>query len=388
MTKKNNNMKINLLFFLVLFFSIATTTAIESKHSEDKILIEFLSSIKTKNNEMVNFNSQNDYYDEKKADYQAVFLDKNDVFGGVVYDGEMFVISISKKFWDLKFTESEKVRLIQVNHSYNQLLEVYDKLVAYIESSQTERTLEMYINEKENNIVISGKTPIDVKDLKMFYEKLKTNQTDAPSVVFSINKDLFNEIPTLSAGQKILAPDTCSMGYSAFLSGRYGFVTAGHCTNGPGKVVKTGSGTIIGKTIAHSTSTDSAFVHLDYGYSMDRYSRASTGQSHMYSKVDSSVAYVGATLIINSINGHMQSQITTLNKYVSYHNDGYDYSVKDAIGINKPLVSGTSGAAALQYYDGKYNVVGIAISTSVSSGTISKARNINNALGITYAPAP
>ena len=81
--------------------------------------------------------------------------------------------------------------------------------------------------------------------------------------------------------------------------------------------------------------TDLAFVHLDYGFSMNRYSRTSTGQSHLYSSVDSSVAYVeGGTAIINSINGQRQSQISTLNNYVSYENDGYNFSIKDSIAIN------------------------------------------------------
>ncbi|NLC04903.1 MAG: hypothetical protein GX778_00045, partial [Erysipelothrix sp.] len=166
-----------------------------------------------------------------------------------------------------------------------------------------------------------------------------------------------------------------------------GFVPAGHCTNGTGQNVRNSSNNVIGVTTTHSTSTDSSFVEMRNGYTMDQFSVSSFGNMLFYSTVNSSYAVVGADVIIYSRNGVHAGTITSLTYYVSYSSGGYTYSVNNTIRINAGIPGGTSGAAAIVMgmFDA-HAVVGIAISSNGSGSSISKSSLINSALGITSAP--
>ena len=166
-----------------------------------------------------------------------------DYFGGMYIDDEENLIievvdNLKPKKTNIKYNDfAEMINVVDdsnikyVKNSYNELEKVNNKIEEYIQSNNPGNILAHYIDVVNNKVVVELN---DYNEVEI--ENFRRVVLDSELINF-IKGNLVSVTSTYNPGGALLdgaGNQSCSIGYRAKLSGKAGFVTAGHCTMAAG----------------------------------------------------------------------------------------------------------------------------------------------------------
>lgn len=297
-------------------------------------------------------------------------------------DGKLVIYQVDmKNKASYLSNENDNVVYKECKYSYNELIEIKNKIENYIEDNPNDRlskSITKYgIYDDKNQVIVTMDNLSE--DLIATFK----NKIDSRDAISFAQEEAAEKLISVKAGQGIGVANVgdFSMGYWAKRNGKIGFVTAGHGAL-PNTTVKYNNykGTNIAKTIVsyESGAVDAAFCEI----TNSNYSPSNTlnGTSNNLSTTTSNPG-VGTT--INKIgisSGHTSGKVlsTSVNKKFS---DGT--TVNNLTETSVKTMAGDSGGIFYSYISSSNTrlTLGIVVGGSSTKSYYSKASSINSKLG-------
>jgi hypothetical protein len=231
----------------------------------------------------------NDYYNIKDV-YNDIYPS---YFGGMYIsdDASNLVIQIVKNnipkenseefsFYNEILNMDDSIQIEYVNNSYNELNEANTNIASVFSANDNsyQNISSSYIDIMNNSVTVEliDNTPIQQIKVKNTISKAKSS-IDSNLIKFTKGKENVTQA-NINAGGYISAKSgySCSMGMRVKYNGKNGYLTAGHCTNGIGTTIQ--SGTVRARQLANNQKFDYAFIETNSSYTptntLEKYSNS------------------------------------------------------------------------------------------------------------------
>lgn len=291
----------------------------------------------------------NDYYNIKDV-YNDTYPS---YFGGMYIsdDASNLVIQIVRNNIPSKDSEEfeiynkilnmdSSIQIEYVNYSYNELNEANNNVSKALSTNDyTQNISSTYIDIMNNSVTVELIENNQEQQMKIKNKMLKSKASTTALIKFADGEK--NTTHTnINAGGKISAKSgySCSMGMRVRYNGKNGYLTAGHCTNGIGTTIQ--SGTVRARQLANNQKFDYAFIETKSTYTP-------TNTLEKYSNSPSNITKLGLVNYCPTI---------TVNMAVSKEGITTGYTAGKVTGVN----------ASVYYSDIKMTITGM-VKTNVYS---------------------